>query len=217
MQLIFGLIMFANEGLEVICFKHFAIRYRLRLAAFTFEVAAAFSFSVIPFVIEVGTKYLEHNILWVIYVIGILGFLWALQYLKKLEKTCSSYDDYPELNEDGMNAKINSTYEANQKDNNINGGIAINLLHKLEKININLDIEMIKKAVCFDQKWHGSQLRKNGDPFITHPLCVAQIVSDFLLKTQVIVAAILLNIIEDTECTIRLISEEYIPYQPGVI
>ena len=64
---------------------------------------------------------------------------------------------------------------------------------------------MINKAIYFAKKYHEGQLRKSGEPFYSHPLEVAYMVSDYNLKTDVIASSILHDIIEDTEVTVEMI------------
>jgi guanosine-3',5'-bis(diphosphate) 3'-pyrophosphohydrolase len=72
-----------------------------------------------------------------------------------------------------------------------------------------LDFAQIDKAIYWAKKYHAGQMRKSGEPFYTHPLEVAYIISDFLLKSDVIVASILHDIVEDTEVTAEMIQAEF--------
>ena len=56
---------------------------------------------------------------------------------------------------------------------------------------------------------HGNQKRKSGEPYYSHPLEVAYMISDYNLKTDVIVASILHDIIEDTEVTVEMIQGSF--------
>jgi len=81
------------------------------------------------------------------------------------------------------------------------------LIDKLKIVDTQnkLDFELINKAIYWAKKYHGNQKRKSGEPYYTHPLEVAYIISDYNLKTDVIVASILHDIIEDTEVTAVMI------------
>jgi (p)ppGpp synthase/HD superfamily hydrolase len=79
------------------------------------------------------------------------------------------------------------------------------LLNKTTKNPV--DIQEIKKAIYYSRKYHGSQVRKSGEPYYSHPLEVAYMLSDYLLKTDVIVASILHDTVEDTEVTIDMLEE----------
>ncbi|MBU6184803.1 MAG: HD domain-containing protein, partial [Rickettsiales bacterium] len=84
---------------------------------------------------------------------------------------------------------------------------SIRLIAKLKSLDTTnvLDFNLINKAIYFAKKYHEGQLRKSGEPFYSHPLEVAYMVSDYNLKTDVIVASILHDIIEDTEVTVEMI------------
>ena len=69
----------------------------------------------------------------------------------------------------------------------------------------NLSINLINKAIYWARKYHGDQKRKSGEPYYSHPLEVAYMVSEYKLNTDVIVASILHDIIEDTEVTVEMI------------
>ncbi|MBP9778694.1 MAG: bifunctional (p)ppGpp synthetase/guanosine-3',5'-bis(diphosphate) 3'-pyrophosphohydrolase [Rickettsiaceae bacterium] len=87
----------------------------------------------------------------------------------------------------------------------------IRLIEKLKSLDIQnfLDFELINKAICFAKEYHTGQFRKSGEPFYTHPLEVAYIVSDYNLKTEVIVTSILHDILEDTEATESMLAEAF--------
>jgi (p)ppGpp synthase/HD superfamily hydrolase len=72
-----------------------------------------------------------------------------------------------------------------------------------------LDFKLINKAIYWARKYHGKQKRKSGEPYYSHPLEVAYMISDYKLKTDVIVASILHDIIEDTEVTAGMILDNF--------
>ncbi|MBN8523684.1 MAG: bifunctional (p)ppGpp synthetase/guanosine-3',5'-bis(diphosphate) 3'-pyrophosphohydrolase [Rickettsiales bacterium] len=84
---------------------------------------------------------------------------------------------------------------------------SIRLLEKLKSLDTQniLDFELINKAIYWAEKYHGDQKRKSGEPFYSHPLEVAYMISEYKFKTDVIVASILHDIVEDTEVTVRMI------------
>ena len=88
---------------------------------------------------------------------------------------------------------------------------SIRLIEKLKLLDTNgvLDFGLINKAIYFAKKYHDGQLRKSGEPFYSHPLEVAYMISDYNLKTDVIVASILHDIIEDTEVTVEMIQGSF--------
>lgn len=72
-----------------------------------------------------------------------------------------------------------------------------------------LDFGQINKAIWWAKKYHNGQFRRSGEPFYTHPLEVAYMVSDYNLKTEVIITSILHDIIEDTEVTTGMILDTF--------
>ena len=88
---------------------------------------------------------------------------------------------------------------------------SIKLINKLESLDTHnrLDFALINKAVYWAKKYHDGQFRKSGEPYYTHPLEVAYMVSDYNLKTDVIVASILHDIVEDTEVTAGMILDAF--------
>jgi (p)ppGpp synthase/HD superfamily hydrolase len=72
-----------------------------------------------------------------------------------------------------------------------------------------LDFELINKAIYWARNYHGEQKRKSVEPYYSHPLEVAYMISDYKPKTDVIVASILHDIIEDTEVTAGMILDNF--------
>jgi (p)ppGpp synthase/HD superfamily hydrolase len=88
---------------------------------------------------------------------------------------------------------------------------SIRLIAKLKSLDTKnvLDFNLINKAIYWAKKYHGNQKRKSGEPYYTHPLEVAYMISDHKLKTDVIVASILHDIIEDTPVTAGMILDNF--------
>ncbi|HJD56086.1 MAG TPA: HD domain-containing protein [Rickettsia endosymbiont of Pyrocoelia pectoralis] len=91
------------------------------------------------------------------------------------------------------------------------------LLDKIEYLNTKVknpvDIEEVKKGIYYARKYHGSQMRKSGDPYYSHPIEVAVMLAEFVaeeapkLYTAVMLQAALLHgTIEDTELTEEMIA-----------
>ena len=72
---------------------------------------------------------------------------------------------------------------------------------KIKEYNPSVDTKRLYDAFNFADNAHSGQLRKDGTPYITHPLAVAEIVADLELDTDSIIAALLHDTIEDTEAT----------------
>ncbi len=75
-----------------------------------------------------------------------------------------------------------------------------------------IDPEQVKevyRAYLFGAEAHDGQHRKSGEPYITHPLAVAKILADLHLDYQSIMAAILHDVIEDTETAKEQVAREF--------
>mgnify|MGYP001336729880 FL=1 len=59
-------------------------------------------------------------------------------------------------------------------------------------------IAAVRAAYFFAERAHGSQMRRDGTPYITHPLAVADILSQMHMDHQSLMAAMLHDVIEDT-------------------
>jgi len=64
------------------------------------------------------------------------------------------------------------------------------------------DLREVERAYTVADQRHRGQLRKSGEPYITHPLAVAQILADLGMTTPTLVAALLHDTVEDTDYTI---------------
>ena len=73
------------------------------------------------------------------------------------------------------------------------------LLKKSELYLSEQKITLIKQAFVFSNENHKGQLRKSGEPYINHPLAVASILADMKMDSVSIIAAILHDVVEDTE------------------
>lgn len=72
------------------------------------------------------------------------------------------------------------------------------------------DISKLKEALVFAEEAHADQRRKGGEPYITHPIAVARIVSEELkLGLNPIIVALLHDVVEDTPHTIEEIKERF--------
>lgn len=84
-----------------------------------------------------------------------------------------------------------------------------NIINKVKKYNPDVDYQLIEKSFKLADKKHDGQFRKSGDPFIFHPLGVADIVTDMKLDTISIVCSILHDIIEDTDVELSHVKKEF--------
>jgi len=81
----------------------------------------------------------------------------------------------------------------------------------IRSYNPNADFDKIRMAYEYASKHHEGQLRKSGEPYIIHPLAVAQIVAELRLDSESIEAALLHDCIEDTEATYEDIAKLFSP------
>ena len=75
------------------------------------------------------------------------------------------------------------------------------LVERVRRYNPNADEDLLNRAYVFAMKAHGAQKRASGDPFFSHPLEVAAILTDLKFDDATIVAAVLHDTIEDTAAT----------------
>ena len=75
------------------------------------------------------------------------------------------------------------------------------LIEKVKSYDPDADEALINRAYVFSMKAHGSQTRASGDPYYSHPIEVAGILTDLHLDDETIVTAILHDTIEDTLAT----------------
>ncbi|MDH4456633.1 MAG: bifunctional (p)ppGpp synthetase/guanosine-3',5'-bis(diphosphate) 3'-pyrophosphohydrolase [Candidatus Methylopumilus sp.] len=71
------------------------------------------------------------------------------------------------------------------------------------------DIEQVWAAYRFGDAAHHGQMRKSGEPYITHPVSVALILAGLHLDTQTIIAALLHDVVEDTGITKEEVSDKF--------
>ena len=85
----------------------------------------------------------------------------------------------------------------------------IELISKIKSYNRFLNSDSLNKAFDFAMNAHKNQKRKSGDPFVIHPLAVANILSDLKLDSATIVTGLLHDTIEDTEATYQSVLKEF--------
>lgn len=77
--------------------------------------------------------------------------------------------------------------------------------------------ERIAAAYELAEAAHAGQKRISGDPYITHPVAVAEIVADWGLDAEAIVAALLHDVVEDTEIGLVQIQQQFGPMVAGLV
>ncbi len=85
------------------------------------------------------------------------------------------------------------------------------LVEKVKAYDPDADEDLLNKAYVFSMKAHGSQLRASGDPYFSHPIEVAGLLTDLKLDAETIATAILHDTIEDTLATPESIEAAFGP------
>ena len=83
------------------------------------------------------------------------------------------------------------------------------LISSVKRYHPSTDISLIEKAFHIADTAHNGQVRKSGEPYIIHPLCVAIILADLELDKETIVAGLLHDVVEDTVMTTEEIAQEF--------
>ena len=83
------------------------------------------------------------------------------------------------------------------------------LIASVRKYHPSADISLIEKAYRIAYDAHQGQVRKSGEPYIIHPLCVAIILADLEMDKETIVAGLLHDVVEDTVMTDEEIRKEF--------
>jgi len=83
------------------------------------------------------------------------------------------------------------------------------LIAKVKTYNKFLNLETLSKAYDFALKAHKNQRRDSGDPYLSHPVAVADILSDLKLDSATIATGLLHDTIEDTKTTYITVKKEF--------
>ena len=71
------------------------------------------------------------------------------------------------------------------------------------------DVEHVRVAIEFSREAHQGQMRHSGDPYISHPIAVARILTPLHIDAQAIIAALLHDVVEDTNTTTEQVAEKF--------
>ena len=83
------------------------------------------------------------------------------------------------------------------------------LVSRVQKYHPSDDISLIEKAYNLAYEAHKTQVRKSGEPYIIHPLCVAIILADLEMDKETIAAGLLHDVVEDTIYTSEEIEKQF--------
>ena len=84
------------------------------------------------------------------------------------------------------------------------------LIGRIRKYHPDDDMSLVQRAYDYAEKAHANQVRKSGDPYFSHPVAVAVILTDLMLDATTIAAGLLHDCVEDVEgCTLDVVREQF--------
>ena len=83
------------------------------------------------------------------------------------------------------------------------------LIDRIKSGDKTYDLDKIKASYDLAAEAHKNQVRSSGEPYITHPVAVANILLDFCMDTDTIVAALLHDVVEDTDVSLDTIRKKF--------
>lgn len=83
------------------------------------------------------------------------------------------------------------------------------ILKAIEKQNKDYDVDLIKKAYLFGEDAHEGQFRKSGERYFNHPIATAIIVINLGMDNESVIAALLHDVLEDTNVTAEEIDKKF--------
>jgi guanosine-3',5'-bis(diphosphate) 3'-pyrophosphohydrolase len=91
------------------------------------------------------------------------------------------------------------------------------LVERVKGYDPQADESLLNRAYVFAMRAHGPQKRASGDPYFSHPLEVAGILTDLRMDTATIATALLHDTVEDTDTTIQQVHESFGPEVAGLV
>src|SRR5687767_15557864 len=91
------------------------------------------------------------------------------------------------------------------------------LIDKVRNATPDADTELLRRAYVFSAYEHKGQVRRSGEPYLVHPLEVADLLADMRLDVVAIAAGLLHDVVEDTLTTIGRIEELFGPEVAHVV
>jgi GTP pyrophosphokinase len=83
------------------------------------------------------------------------------------------------------------------------------LLGAVEDYKPDVDRDLLRRAFAFAARAHAGQQRRSGEPFIKHPFGVAKILTELRLDEQTIAAALLHDVVEDTDADLKAVRDQF--------
>lgn len=81
------------------------------------------------------------------------------------------------------------------------------ILTSIAAYDPSADLDVVRRAYEFAAKAHEGQTRKSGDPYVSHPLAVAEIITELKLDVPSVCAGLLHDCVEDTSATVEQLEE----------
>ena len=91
------------------------------------------------------------------------------------------------------------------------------MLEKVRAYSPDADVELLRRAYVFSAFEHRGQVRHSGEPYLIHPLAVADVLADMKLDAVAVAAGLLHDVVEDTLTTIERIQELFGPEVAHVV
>ncbi|MGI6238027.1 MAG: RelA/SpoT family protein [Christensenellales bacterium] len=86
------------------------------------------------------------------------------------------------------------------------------LIERIRRYHPDDDMDLVRRAYTFGEQAHAGKLRLSGEPYFTHPVSVAVILTDLMLDATTVAAGLLHDCVEDVEgMTIQMIGDMYGP------
>jgi MHS family proline/betaine transporter-like MFS transporter len=194
---------------DVVFFRHFPVTKRFKCVAIIFGFGSLFV-AIMPTLFIFLKSHFGHYGLLFIFIPAVTLQFFALNYIKKLEQAKGCYSDYPEVRIKSTEYQGDYNFKSPElyAKYDIECKYSTMLLNKLVGTK-TIDQRLVEKAMVFCKKWHDGQFRKSGEEYYTHPFTVADMVVEYIPSTDVVIGALLHDLVEDTECTLELIKEEF--------
>ncbi len=200
---------FACNCTDMLFMRYFPVTKRFTTTALLGGIANL-QFAFIPLLFIPMTEFFGNYGLLCLFVPGLITTVASMSYLITMEKKKGLYDHYPDLTIPSNDSQANYFFSDPEAYQNYDArcNYANSLMEHLSGMK-QIDLKLVEKAIICAKKWHDGQMRQSGEPYYTHPLAVASMVSDYLPNTNAVVAGILHDVIEDSACTKDIIAQEF--------
>lgn len=83
------------------------------------------------------------------------------------------------------------------------------IAEKVETYHPNADLDMLRRAYLLSAQMHKGQVRKSGEPYLTHPLEVANLLAEMRLDVTCVTTGLLHDVVEDTHVTLTELEQQF--------